>query len=152
MLVLGAPLAKVGLSANLGVLVFKASILNSLGGPSANVGLSAKFGVVVFKASILDSLCWGSIGQSRVICQVWCSGIQGIYSQFSGEWGSIGQSMFVCQVCLLVFKDSLLCYLGKRSISQSRFTCQVWCTGIPGISALGSGGPLESKMAAKYIP
>ena len=36
--------------------------------PSAKVGSSAKFGVVVFKASILAS--WGSIGQSRFICQV----------------------------------------------------------------------------------
>ena len=47
-------MAKVGSSANLGVLVFKASILDSLGGPSAKVGLSAKLGVVVFKASILN--------------------------------------------------------------------------------------------------
>ena len=49
------------------------------GGPSAKVGSSAKFGVVVFKASILNSL-GGSIGQSRFICQVWCSSIQGIYA------------------------------------------------------------------------
>ena len=48
-------LAKVGLSAILGVAVFQASILDSLGGPLAKVGSSAKFGVAVFKASILDS-------------------------------------------------------------------------------------------------
>ena len=35
---LGGPLAKEGLSAKFGVVVFKASILNSLGGPSAKVG------------------------------------------------------------------------------------------------------------------
>ena len=48
------PLAKVGLSAKFGVVVCKASILDSLGGPSAKEGLSAKFGVVVFKASMND--------------------------------------------------------------------------------------------------
>ena len=47
-------------------------------GPLAKVGLSAKFGVAVFKASMLDSLGGGSISQSRFICQVWCSHIQGI--------------------------------------------------------------------------
>ena len=50
---IGGPSAKVGSFAKVGVLEFKASILDSLGGPSANVGSSAKFG---------------------------CSGIQGIYS------------------------------------------------------------------------
>ena len=52
-LILGGPLAKVGLSAKFGVVIFKASIFNSLGGPSAKVGLSANFGVLVFKASLL---------------------------------------------------------------------------------------------------
>ena len=42
----GDPLAKVGLSAKSGVVVFTASILNSLGGPSAKVGSSGKFGVL----------------------------------------------------------------------------------------------------------
>ena len=49
-------LAKVGSSAKFGVVVFKASILDSLWGPLARVGFSAKFCAVVFKASILDSL------------------------------------------------------------------------------------------------
>ena len=48
-------------------------------GPLAIIGLSAKFGVAVFKSSNLDSL-GGSIGQSRFVCQVWCSSIQVIYS------------------------------------------------------------------------
>ena len=127
-----------------------------LGGPLAKVGSSAKFGVVVFKASILDSL-GGSISQSRFICQVWCTGIQGIYALFIGggqsrficqvwctgiqgsitqgvhwpkyvhlpslvywysrhlfliHWGSIGQSRFICQFCVLVFKASMLYSLG----------------------------------------
>ena len=76
---MGGPSAKVGLFAKFGVAVLKASILDSLGGLSAKVGSSAKFGVAVFKASMLNSL-GGSISQSRFVCQVWCSGIQGIYS------------------------------------------------------------------------
>ena len=40
---MGGPSAKVGLSAKFGVVVFKASILDSLGGPSAKEGLSAKY-------------------------------------------------------------------------------------------------------------
>ena len=57
----GGPLAKVGSSAKFGVVVFKASILNSLvvgvrWGPSAKVCLSAKFCALVFKASMLYQL------------------------------------------------------------------------------------------------
>ena len=71
---LGGPSAKVGSSAKFIVGVFNASILNSLGGPLAKVGLSAKCCVPVFKAYILNSP-GGSISQSRVVCQVLCSGI-----------------------------------------------------------------------------
>ena len=53
---MGVPSAKVGSSVKFGVLVFKASILDSLGAPLAKVGSSAKFGVAVFKASILNLL------------------------------------------------------------------------------------------------
>ena len=81
------PSAKVCSSAKCCVLAFKASMLY-LGGPSAKVGPSANFGVAVFKASMLN---WhwdgGSIGQSRFICQVWCSSVQGIYAQFTGRDG-----------------------------------------------------------------
>ena len=90
--------------------------------PSVKVGLSAKFCVVVFKASILD---WGSIGQSRFVCQFlvyWysrhlCSITQGVHlpgnlpiwalmvnirnchsDQLADLWGSNCQSMFICQV------------------------------------------------------
>ena len=74
-------------------------------GPSANIGLSVKFGVVVFKAPILDS-SGGSIGQSRFICQVWCSCFQGIYSQFTrGPSARVGSS---AKFCVPVFKASIL--------------------------------------------
>ena len=73
-------------------------------GSSAKVGLSAKFGIVAFKASILDSLGGGSMGQSRFVCQVLCTSLQGIYAVLMGG-----------------------------SIVQSRFICQVWCSGIQGI-------------------
>ena len=52
----------------------------------AKVGSSAKFCVVVFKASLLWYLGGGgSIGQSRVFCQVLCSGIQGISALVLGR-------------------------------------------------------------------
>ena len=51
-----------------------------MGGPLAKVHSSVKFGVAVFKASMLDSQgVWGSIDQTRCICQVLCTGIQGKY-------------------------------------------------------------------------
>ena len=78
------------------------------------------FSVIVFKKSIL---VWGSIGQSRFVCQVWCSGIQGIYSWFTGG-GSICQSMFICQIL---------------------------CTGIQGFYGLLMGGPLAKVgLSAKF--
>ena len=72
----GGPSAKICSSVKFFVLVFKASILDSLGGPLAIVGLSANFGVLVFKASLLYYL--------GGICQVLFTGNQGIYSQFTG--------------------------------------------------------------------
>ena len=94
----------------------------------------------------------GSIGQSKVICKVLCSGIQGISALVLG--GSISQSRFICQVlcsgmqvisvlvlggplakvgssakfCVVVCKSSLFWYWG--SIGQSRFICQVLCSGM----------------------
>ena len=55
----------------------------------------AKFGVVVFKASMLDwreqtlaigicALFYIYIYICQELCQVWCSGIQGIYAQLKG--------------------------------------------------------------------
>ena len=104
---LGGPSAEVCLSAKFCVPVFKASILNSLGGPLAKVGSSAKFGVVVFKASILDS--WGSICQSMFICQVLCTGIQGIYSQFTG---GVHQPKKVCLPNMNTLLNLLLLHRG----------------------------------------
>ena len=91
---MGGPLAKLGLSAKFCVLIFRASLLYYAGGPLAEVGSSAKSGVAAFKAFILDS--WGSIGQSRFICQVFCTGIQGISVLLPG--GSISQRRFICQI------------------------------------------------------
>ena len=49
------PSVKIGSSAKLCVLIFKASLFVFPGGPSAKVYSSAKFGVVVFKACTLNS-------------------------------------------------------------------------------------------------
>ena len=91
--------------------------------------LSAKVGVAVFKASILNSL-GGSIGQSRFMCQVWCSSIQGIYSWFTvGPSAKVGLS---ANFGVLVFKASLLFSLGGPSAKISFktnitfYTWQIW--------------------------
>ena len=91
----------------------------TLGGPLAKVCLSAKFGVAVFKASILDSL-GVSIGQSRFICQILCTGIQGIYALFIGLGPSakVGSS---AKFGVLVFKASILDSLGVYC--QNMFIC-----------------------------
>ena len=106
----------------------------------------------------------GSIGQSRFICQILCSGMQGIPPLVPGR--SIGQSRFICQVLhggmqvisALVpggsigqsrFICQILCsgmqgippLVPGRSIGQSRFICQVLHSGMQVISALGLGGP-----------
>ena len=69
----------------------------------------------------------GSIGHSRFICQVWCSGIQGIYSGLSG--GSISQSRFA-KFGVVIFKASMLNSLGGHL--QSMLIYQVLSTGIQG--------------------
>ena len=64
----------------------------------------------------------GSICQSMFICQVLCTGIQGIYALLIGG-----------------------------SINQSRFVCQVWCSSIQGIYSQFSGDPLAKEgLSAKY--
>ena len=146
----GGPLAKEGSSAKFCVLVFKASLLwYHWGGPLAKEGLSSKFCVLVFKASLLWYL-GRSIGQHSFICQVLCTGIQGICALLpGGPLAKVGSS---AKFCVLVFKASLLWYhWGEGSISQSRFVCQVLCTGIEGISALLPGGPLAKEgSSAKF--
>ena len=140
----------------------------------AKVGSSAKFGVLVFKTSLLWYL-GGSSGQSRFICQVWCTGIQGICALLPG--GSIGQSRFICQVwCtgiqgisalvpgekplakvessakfgVVVFKASPALLPGG-SIGQNRFICRVLCSGIQVISSLVLGSPLARLgLSAKF--
>ena len=49
------------------------------GGPLAKLGSSAKFGVLVFKASMINSLAGGPFAKVLFICQVVCTGIQGKY-------------------------------------------------------------------------
>ena len=124
------------------VLVFKASAYALLiGGPLAKVGSSAKFGVAVFKASILDWL-GVSIIQSRFVCQVLCTGIQGIYALLIG-W-SISQSRFICQVwCSSI--QGIYSWLTGGSIIQSMFVCQVWCSSIQGIYSSFTGGSIMPK-------
>ena len=77
------------------------------GGSLAKVGLFAKFGVVVFKASVIDSLGWlGSTGQSMFICQFCCTGIQGISVLLPGDpYAKVCSS---AKFCVLVFKASML--------------------------------------------
>ena len=78
---------------------------------------------------------WGSIGQSRFICQVLCTGILDISALVLGR--PISQSRFICQgVCTGIQGISALVLGGWGSIGQSRFICQVLCTGNQGISAL----------------
>ena len=75
-----------------------------MGGPWAKVGSPAKFGVAVFKASILVS--GGSIGQSRFICQVGCTSIQGISAQL--PWGPSAKVCLSAKFCVPTFKSSML--------------------------------------------
>ena len=164
-LVLGGPLTQSRVSAKFGVLVFKASLLWYLGrGPLAKVGSSAKFCVVVCRSSLLwywgvhwpeyvclpslvhwylRHLCsgtWeGAIGQSRFICQILCSGIQGISALVPG--GSIGQSRVICQLlCSGMQVISALVLWGP--LAQSRVIHQLLCSGMQVISPLVLGGPL----------
>ena len=142
------------------------------GGPLAKEGSSAKY-EHTSKLLLNNFWCYclqeihshfgGPISQSRFICQVWCSSIQGIYSRFmGGPLAKVGSSAkFWCTgiqgisalsprgvhlpkyVCLpsFVYQYSRhLCSINGGSISQSRLICQVGCTGIQGISALLPGG------------
>ena len=126
------PSVKIGSSAKLCVLIFKASVLNFLGSRSAKVCSSAKFGVVVFKACILNSV-GGSVCQSVFFCQVLCTGIQGIYAQLTL---GVLWPKYVCLPSVVYWSSRYLCSICGRSICQSMFLCQVLCTGIQGIYVL----------------
>ena len=159
-------MAKVGSSSKFCVVVCMSSLLWYLGDPLATLGLSAKFGILVFKASLLWYWGWRSIGQSKVIFQVLCIGMQvisalvlggpldrlGLSAKFGvlvfkasllwylgrGPLAKIGSSS---KFCVVVFKASLLWYLWG-SIGQNRVICQDLCSGIQGISALVPGGSI----------
>ena len=62
----------------------------------------------------------GSIGQSSFVCQVWCSGIQGIYAQLPG--GSISQIGSSAKFGVVVFKASILNYPGESIGQRSTVT------------------------------
>ena len=84
-------MAKVGLSAKFGVLIFKgisALVPGQVGDTSVKVGLSTKFGVLVFKAFLL----W------------YCGG---------GPLAKVGSSV---KFCVVVFKEFLLWYLGDGGL------------------------------------
>ena len=108
-----------------------------LGGPSAQVGSSAMCCVLLFMASLLWYWGGGSIGQSRFICQVLCTGMQGISALVPG--GSLAKEGSSTKFCVAVFKN--LCFIPRGSSGQSRFICQVLCSGKQVISALVLGGP-----------
>ena len=91
-------------------------------------------------------LIGGSISQSRFVCQVWCSSIQGIYSWFPGgiHWSKVGSS---AKFGVAVFKASILYSLGDPSAKVCSSACQVgglcsFC-GIQGIYALLIGGSIS---------
>ena len=101
-------LAKLGSSANFGVLVIKASLFYYLGGHLPKYVYLPSF--VYWYSRQLCSIHGGFFCQRRFVCQVWCSGIQGISA-----------------------------LLPRGAIGQSRFVCWLWCTGIDGIYALLPG-------------
>ena len=103
------------------------SLLWYLGDPLATLGLSAKFGILVFKASLLWYWEWRSIGQSKVICQVLCSGMQVISALVLG--GPLARLGLSAKFCVVVFKASLLWYLGGplTKVGSSAKICVVLC-------------------------
>ena len=90
--------------------------------------------VLIFKTSLLCYL-GGSFSQSRFICQVLCTGIQGISALVLG--GPLANVVHLPS--FMYWYSRYLCSGTGGSISQSRFICQVLCTGIQGISALVLG-------------
>ena len=157
LITLGGASAKVCSSAKFGIVIFKASILNSEVGPSAKECFSAKCCVLVFKVSMLYlwgvhlpkcvclpsvvywysrhlcSICGQSIWQSNFVWQVMCTGIQGIYALFM--WG-VHLPKCVCLPSVVYWYSRHLCSICGQSIWQSNFVWQVMCTGIQGIYAL----------------
>ena len=84
----------------------------------ANIGSSAKFGVVVCKSSLLLYL-GGSIGQSRIVCQVWCTDIQGISALVPGQVGDTSVKVGLStKFGVLVFKAFLLWYCGGGPLAK----------------------------------
>ena len=142
-------MTKVGLSANLGGLVFKACLLYYLGGPSAKVCSSAKFYVLVFKASLLD---YGGYPSAKV-----CSSAQLCVLVFKASmlyslWGCplakdalSNKYEYTSKLLLNIFLCNCLQEMHSHSggsIRQSSFVCQVWYSGIQGIYSQFTGGSI----------
>ena len=88
------------------------------------VASSSKFCVVVCKV-ISALVTGGSIGQSRFVCQVWCTGIQGI-SALILERGPLAKVGSSAKFCVVVFKASLFWYLGGGvPLAKVWFICQL---------------------------
>ena len=61
-------------------------------------------------------ICGVSIGQSRFICQVLCTGIEGIYAFLIG--GLSAKAGSSAKFYVLVFKASMLNYMGVPSAKE----------------------------------
>ena len=112
---LGGPLAKVGLSANFGVLVCKASQLYYLGGPSARwsayMGYNGKHLKLPFNST--GTSTWGLHQPGDLHIWALIVNIWNCHSDQIADMGvpsaKVGSS---AKVCVLVCKASLLSYLG----------------------------------------
>ena len=101
----------------------------------------------------LCSINGGSIGQSRFVCQVLCTGIQGIYALLPRgvHWPKKVHlpNMNTLLNLLLLHRSfctgiqSISALLPGGSICQSMFVCQVLCTSIQGIYALLPRGSIS---------
>ena len=89
------------------------------------------------------------------MCQVWCSGIQGIYAQLQGGQSAICRcALFSIYIDLPLDVPSLvqqysrhLCFFeGEGSASRSDYICQVWCSSIQGIYAQLKGAMCHGYM------
>ena len=120
--------------------VCKSSLLWYWWGPLPKVGSSAMCCVLLFMASLSGTGVWGVHWLKWAhlpLFVYWYS-----RHRCSGTGGSISQSRFICHV-VCTGMQGISALLPGGSIGQGRFICQVLCAGIQGISALVLGGFLE---------
>ena len=70
----------------------------------------------------INSCFGGSISQSRFICQVWCSGIQGISALLPR---GVQLPKYVGLPSFVYWYSRHLCFINGGSIGQRRFVCQI---------------------------